>query len=69
MGLHVGRSEYLLAANHPYECPNSHEISVSLGHQPTGGDEPPPRDFARRRTAVRERLLRSTVPGGGGRSP
>jgi len=34
-----------------------------------GGDEPPPRFSVRRWVAVRECLVRSTVPVGGGRSP
>jgi len=34
-----------------------------------GGDEPPPRLSAQRRSALRERIVRPTVPVGGGRSP
>ena len=48
---------------------SNHDGKWRHAAQQVGGDEPPPHLCARRRAAVRECLVRSTVSAGGGRSP
>jgi|GEM_PF-4133585 hypothetical protein len=49
----------------------SYQVAMALKQdiEPVGGDEPPPRFSVRGWEAVRERLVGSTFPASGGRSP